>query len=218
MRIQRPSTTLIGALLAVLFSGTQLHAQGAQRPAGFTVIIDGGARDTVIHTAMPPGWHMTTGPGALLFEPSFRASGRYTVDADIFLFPGTSQSGYGLFVGGQGLDSRTPRYLAFVIRRDGQAALEYTSDGRTRPLLAWAAAPAVTLMSGKDEPVLNALSLSIAPDSVVASVNGKRVGAIAVSGLDLEGTFGFRAGPDVNLHASTLDLRQHLAPVPAKKR
>ncbi len=211
-------TTTRAAILASLLAGAPVRAQGVQRPAGFTVIVDAGVRDTVAHTTMPPGWHMTTGPGALLFDPSFRASGRYTVDAEIFLFPGTSQSGYGIFAGGQGLDGRAPRYLALLLRRDGQAALEYTRDGTTTALLAWKPTPAVKLLSGNEEPVLNVLSLSIGSDSIVAAVNGQRIGAAPVGNLELGGSFGFRVGPDVNLHASKLDLLQHLAPVPPARK
>lgn len=218
MRRRRPVTTLASVLLAAAVPFTTVGAQGVQRPAGFTVIVDPGSRDTVAHTAMPPGWHMTTGPGALLFDPSFRASGRYTIDAEIFLFPGKSESGYGIFVGGQNLDGTSPRYLTFVIRRDGQAALQYTSGADIRSLLPWASAAAIRLESGKEEPVLNALSLAVGPDSIVASVNGQRVGAVSAATLDLQGTFGFRVGPDVNLHASKLDIRQHLAPAPTAKK
>ncbi|HEX4933475.1 MAG TPA: hypothetical protein VFV33_09865 [Gemmatimonadaceae bacterium] len=218
MRPTHLAAVPLAGLVLVALPISALEGQGVQRPAGFTVVVDPGARDTVAHTPMPPGWHMTTGPGALLFDPQFTASGRYTVDADIFLFPGTSQSGYGIFVGGQGLDGRSPRYLAFLVRRDGHAALEYTSDGRTTALISWAATTAVKPHDGKGEPVLNALSLSIGRDSITISANGQRIGSAPATGLELSGTFGFRVGPDVNLHASKLDLLRHLAPVPPAKR
>jgi hypothetical protein len=33
----------------------------------------------------------------------------------------------------------------------------------------------------------------------------------------VEGAFGFRVGREVNLHITTLDITERLAPVPAKK-
>jgi hypothetical protein len=66
--------------------------------------------------------------------------------------------------------------------------------------------------------VLNALTLTVDRDSILVEANGQRVGAVARGAWDLDGTFGFRAGPDVNLHASRLDLRTRFAPVPEPKK
>ena len=41
--------------------------------------------------AMPPGWHLTTGPATLLYHPDYQTKGNFSVEAEIFLFPGESQ-------------------------------------------------------------------------------------------------------------------------------
>lgn len=223
MRLQHRSlcsatTSLVLAALA-LSVGFATNAQGQEiaRPAGWRVVVDAGAKDTVSHVPMPPGWHMTTGPGALFFDPAYHANGRYTVEADIFLFPGKSQAGYGVFVGGQSLDGASPSYLAFVIRRDGQAALEYVTKGKTSALIPWSAAASVKPHTGVDDAVLNSIALTVDRDSIIVEANGTRVGSVGRGALNLDGTFGFRAGPDVNLHASRLDVRTRLAPIPPPK-
>ena len=38
--------------------------------------------------AMPPGWHVTTGPTTVLYHPDYQTKGNFTVEAEIFLFPG----------------------------------------------------------------------------------------------------------------------------------
>lgn len=206
------------ALAAALCLGSApLLAQALPRPEGWRVRVDGTARDTVHYVRMPPGWHMTTGPGALLYDPAYRASGRYAIEAEIFLFPGTSQSGYGIFVGGEQLEDGEPRYLALLIRRDGQVALERVQGASSTLLSPWAAAPAVRPHPGGDEVVQNVIRLSVERDSLVVEANAARVLAVPRDDWSLDGTFGFRVGADVNLHASRLDHVRRLAPVPPRK-
>ncbi len=210
----RPSLVLA----AVAFLAPQLEAQSLPRPAGWRILTDGSSRDSVHYVQMPPGWHMTTGPGALLFDPAYQAAGRYAVEAEIFLFPGTSQEGYGIFVGGASLDGPSPNYLAFVVRRDGAASLQRVVGGTATALLPWRPAPAVKPHAGGDEPARNVLRLSVERDSLIMEANGQRVASIARADLPVDGVFGFRAGADVNLHASRLDHLQRLAPVPPSKK
>jgi len=74
--------------------------------------------------AMPPGWHITMGPGGVLYDPAHTATGRYVLEAETFLFPEKTDQGFGLFVGGRNLDGK-PEYVAFVIRHDGHGARRF---------------------------------------------------------------------------------------------
>lgn len=205
-------------LAAFVLSAAALEAQSLPRPSGWRVLVDGASRDTVHYVQMPPGWHMTTGPGAILFDPSYQAAGRFAVEAEIFLFPNSSESEYGIFVGGSALDGPSPSYLAFVVRGDGQAALTQVAAGKASALVPWRSAPGVKALAGGDEPVRNVLRLSAERDSIIMEANGERVSSISRADLSVDGTFGFRAGANVNLHASRLDHLRRLAPVPAPKK
>jgi hypothetical protein len=217
----RPSLVLIALLGATTLAAPQeAVAQGTlPRPVGWRILLDGGARDTVYYVQMPPGWHITTGPGALLFDPAYQASERFAVEAEMFLFPGTSESGYGIFVGGAGLNGPSASYLAYVARRDGHVRLEHVSPGGTpHALVDWMRAESIKPSQGMEDPVRNVLRMSVERDSIVLEANGSRVTAVPRADLSVEGVFGFRVGPDINLHASRLDHTRRLAPVPAKKR
>lgn len=217
MRATLGILAILGA--TTLAAPTGAHAQGKlPRPAGWRLLLDGATRDTVHYVQMPPGWHITTGPGALLFDPAYQASERFAVEAEIFLFPGTSESGYGIFVGGTGLDGPSASYLAYVARRDGHVRLERVSAGGRQALVDWKRAEAIKPSQEMQEPVRNVLRISVERDSLVLEANGSRVTAIPRADLPVDGVFGFRAGPDVNLHASRLDHTRRLAPVPAAKR
>ena len=70
--------------------------------------------------AMPPGWHVTMGPGGLVYHPAYRASGRFVIESELFLFPDSSDEGVGPFVGGQSLgDQESPAYTSLLLRKDG---------------------------------------------------------------------------------------------------
>ena len=80
--------------------------------------------------AMPPGWHVTMGPGGVVYHPGYRATGRFVVESELFLFPDSSDEGVGVFVGGQSLgDQESPAYAALLLRKDGSATVVRRSGG-----------------------------------------------------------------------------------------
>ena len=163
--------------------------------------------------AMPPGWHVTTGPATLLYHPDYQTKGNFAVEAEIFLFAGESQEEYGVFLGGKGLaPSETPSYVSFVARRDGKGAI--IRRGGT-PIVQWTENDAILPNTGKD-PVKNVLRVDVNANDIVFTANGKEVAKIPRAGLNFDGYFGFRFGKDINVHASRLDLTHKLAPVPVK--
>jgi hypothetical protein len=195
------------SLMAASSASAQLKA-----PPGWKQIFDRGATpDTSFQfVAMPPGFHITTGPGVILFHPSERADGRYTVGADIVLFPNASDVGYGLFIGGQNLESKTGDWTAFVLRKDGAFRIESRRAGADHALTEWKTHPAIKAET--PDGVTNRLRVRVAPDSIRFVVNDSTVATIGASGVVATGTFGFRVGEKVNLHITTLDVTRHIAP------
>jgi hypothetical protein len=163
--------------------------------------------------AMPPGWHVTTGPATVLYHPDYQAKGNFTVEAEIFLFPGESQEEYGVFLGGKGLGpTETPSYVSFVARRDGKAAIIRRFGP---PVLDWKANDAILPGTGTDA-VKNVLRVDVNATDVVFTANGKEVATIPRARLNVDGYFEFRFGKGMNAHASRLDITHKLAPVPNK--
>jgi len=159
---------------------------------------------------MPPGWHVTTGPGVTLFNPTERAAGRYSISAAFVLFPHPGDDGYGLVFGGADLGSADAARLAVQLRRDGAVRVVAERLGQEQALSPWTLHPAIRPAGA--EPVTNRMRVAVAPDSVRVFVNDTAVAAIGVAGLATEGQFGFRIGGGLNLHITTLDLTRHLAP------
>jgi hypothetical protein len=168
---------------------------------------------------MPPGWHVTTGPGVLLYPAADGdIGGNFSLEAEVFLFRGESADEYGVFLGGQDIEtSASPDYSAFVLRRDGQAAVLRRRAGQTTPLAAWQRHEAVVPGKPGDEPVKNVIKIEVDPVAATLWVNGVKVAAVPRADLRADGRVGFRVGKDMNLHISSLNLTRRLAPVPIKK-
>jgi len=216
MRLVAVAITMAGAAAA-------LTAQGLQTPADWRWLNDEPAKlvqgqdvppGAWRFVAMPPGWHVTTGPGALLFHPEYAGKGNFSIEAEIFLFPGESPSEYGVFLGGRDLDpQKSPSYLAFVARRDGKAAV--LRLGGMSPIVDWKANSAVMPHPGKDT-AKNILRVDVNPADIIFSANGKDVIRLPRAGLGVDGQVGFRIGKGLDVHVSRLDITHRLAPVPVK--
>lgn len=186
-------------------------------PGPLRIRTDGNAAATAVaHQTMPPGWHITTGPGAVLYDPAHQARGRFAVEAEIFLFPGDGTEGYGVFLGGTNLEGSGAAWTAFLLTRDGSASIEQYANGSRTVIFPVTKSPAVRPHTGEGT-AHNILRVVVQGDSVTFSANGQRIAAVPRGNLPLEGTFGFRAGNNLNLHASNLDLVTRLAPFPQRR-
>lgn len=175
----------------------------------------GGPDETVYFVSMPPGWHITTGPGVTLHDPGTRATGAFGVQSTIFLFPAetaaaaASESGYGLLVGGHDLDAAPRRYTAFLLRRDGQFAVVSQRGDARAFIVPWTPHGAIiphTEPKASAEPVKNLLSLEVSAEQILFRANGKELTTVQRADLDLDGIVGLRVDRGLNLHVSTLQV------------
>jgi hypothetical protein len=163
---------------------------------------------------MAPGWHVTTGPAVMLFDPSQSATGQYSIDALIHLFPNPPEDGSGLFIGGTGFTATDASYLLFAVRRDGSFRISEHTGRNVRVLKGWTADSAILAHPGGEEVKANRIRVTVRPDSVVMYVNSKPVAAVAKAGLQTTGIFGLRIAARTNVHVANLDFIRHLAPIP----
>ena len=172
-----------------------------------------------VFVQMPPGWHVTTGPGVLLYPTTNgEIAGNFSLEAEVFLFPGEAADEYGLFLGGQDIDSSaTPDYAAFVLRRDGQAAALRRRAGQTTALADWQRHEAILQGNVKGDAVKNVFKVDLDPSNATLWVNGTKVLAVPRADIRTDGRVGFRIGKDMNLHITTLNVTRKFAPVPVKK-
>jgi hypothetical protein len=205
-------------LVAVLALTTGASAQ-LPVPTGWKWVTD--AEATIVTTldppqgswlfgTMAPGWHITTRPAATLFEPTYTGRGRFVLESEMFLFPGAGQAGFGVFVGGRELEAGG-RFVAFLIRRDGSAAVESVDGGRATVLHPWTKVAAIVPGAATGEPVKNLLRVEAESAAVTFLVNGQKVAEVSRESDRFDGIVGLRAGTDLNLHITNLDLTHRLA-------
>jgi len=223
MRRLMTAMTLVAGVSGVALAGFQLKTPTdwkwrTDAPATVTDSDRNMAASQWFYVGMPPGWHVTTNPGVLLFHPGHEGRGHFSLRSEIFLFPGDNQEEYGLFIGGRTLEpaSAAPSYTAFVLRRDGRAAILKRNGTTTTALVDWKTNPAVLPQAGT-EAMKNALSVDVGATDVVFSVNDKEVARVPRADVPTDGAVGFRVGTSLNLHITTFDLTHRLAPVPVKK-
>ncbi len=177
-------------------------------PLGWRTRADGGkdehgGKDTLSFVQMTPGYHVTTGPAAIMWAPDSAATGAFSVDATIFLFPtnGRDQEGYGIFVGGQELDSERQRYTYFLLRNDGKYLIKQRQGAKTTVLRDWTALPAIKVQAGADA-MRNDLRIVVGPTSVSFGVNGTEATSLPRGQVSPDGIFGLRLNHAVNAHVS----------------
>ena len=194
-------------------TGERRDDPGAQpRPAGWLVRLDRpdrGSPDQVVFADMPPGWHVTTGPAALLHHPDSTASGTYRIEADVFLFdPGERREGYGIFFGGRDLQGEGQQYTYFLLRRDGSWLVKTREGDETAVVRDWTRHDAVNDWDGRaegEQTVRNRLAVEVGEDDVAFRVNDTEVTRIPRDELPTtDGVFGLRVNHSLNLHVTSL--------------
>jgi hypothetical protein len=197
------------ALLLAALSATSLSAQD-KRPEGWRVRLDDPGPDStkLVFTAMAPGFHVTTGPAVILWNPATTARGAFKAETNIFLFKPASghAEAYGLFVGGADLDAANESYTYFLVRNDGQYLVKKRAGKDTRDVIPWTRSPAIKLFDGKEESVANLLTVAAGPTTVDFFINGTKVASRPRADVTTDGIVGLRVNHNLNLHVSRLEV------------
>lgn len=226
--MNRLTATACSALILIAGSTALVPAMQLQTPTNWKWRTDlpvtvtdsdkGLTPDKWFFVGMPPGWHITTSPGVVIYNPAFAPALLDRLESEVFLFPGTNQEEYGIFIGGRDLEqtSTTASYTAFVARRDGRIAVLKRVGATTTPLVDWKTNDAVVPQAGTDA-MKNAFAVDVTAADAIFLVNGKEVARVPTSAVTTGSLFGLRVGAGLNLHVTNLNARMRLAPVAIKK-
>lgn len=189
-------------------------ALSAQAPAGWKVRADDPKADLskLSFDEMKPGFHVTTGPAVILWNPENTASGNFTVDVEVFFFREGSRDteAYGVLLGGKDLEGAAD-YVYFMLRNDGKYLVKHRAgNGDTHIISDWSAHPAVAVHNGTGgATVKNVISAAAVTDSVRFSVNGKHVASYPRDHMQANGIVGVRVNHGLNLHFSKVAVTKH---------
>ncbi len=198
------------ASLAAPLAGAQ--EDELQSPAGWQTRTDrgGDGAGSLKFWEMPPGWHVTTGPAAIFFNPETLGSGDYRVESEVFLFdPEQRNEGFGIFVGGTGLEGEEQAYTYLLLRQDGSVLVKRRDGPETSVLYGWTKNDAVVSWEGRAAGAAtagNVLYVEVAGDEVAFGVNGSEVFRTARDGLQVDGIVGLRVNHGLDVHYSSLEV------------
>ncbi|MEE9132751.1 MAG: hypothetical protein V3U13_04250 [Gemmatimonadota bacterium] len=195
-------------ILTLAFFAAPLPAQELERPTEWKVRFDRPAPDSAVYfVSMPPGWHITTGPACILFDPAQAAAGEFRLESKIYLFPGERREGFGIFIGGENLDKDNQSYLYFLIRKDGRFLIKHRAGSETHTIIPWTENSAIVKHPGGDERVENVLSIDAGAEEVDFLVNGAKVASLPRAQMNVDGIVGLRVNHGLNLHVAELTVR-----------
>ena len=202
--------TMIIAFALAAFALPLAAQEGADEfPAGWELRLDrAGDPSEVKFTTMPPGWHITTGPAGILYNPATTASGEYRVESVIHLFdPGQRQrEAFGIFFGGTDLKADNHAYMYFLIRNDGSYLIKHRAGADTHVISEWTQHESIVRHAGGDDTVKNTLAVEVGADAVDFYINGQKVTELPKGEMNVDGVVGLRVNHGLNLHVSELNV------------
>lgn len=218
MRV-RSLTALLATVLALPLAaqssegGDQAgHAAPGGLPAGWSVRADGKADVSRAKVeAMGKGLHITTGPAIILYRADTEGSGPFHTLASFTLTkPSAHPEGYGLLVGGKGLEGGAQQYVYFLVRQDGSYLIKRRDGEKTSDISkGWVTHPAVK-QPAADGSATNLLEVDnkVAPSKITFKVNGQAVHSMESAGLDLAGIVGLRVNHNLDVHVEGFDVHR----------
>ena len=169
-----------------------------------------GASD-VKFVAMGNGYHTTSGPAAIYYDPKNVVSGEYSVSATFTQTRAPAHpEAYGLFVGGANLSDSTERYLYFLVRGDGKYLVNHRAGPVVHKIVDWTANPAVKPQDAKGT-ATNAVAIRIGRDSAWFVANGRTVQAFSKAqlyGTMPAGQAGIRVNHNLDVHIANFVVKR----------
>ena len=158
---------------------------------------------------MGMGFRATTGPTVILFDPNEDWEGPYTTKATLTMTKLAShQVAYGLFVGGQDLDTDKQRYTYFEIRQDGKYLIRKRSGSTTTDVGgSWADHAAIQKPNASGSQT-NELAIQVGRDAVVFMANGQTVATHPATAVDVVGMSGLRIGHGLDVQIDGFSVSQ----------
>jgi hypothetical protein len=189
----------------------------AQAPDGWMVRIDRSTNaqdpdDTpnLKFATMGKGFHVTSGPAGVFWNPANTATGDYTASATFVLTkPSGHTNYYGLVIGGGDLGAATQNYIYFLVAQDGTYLVKHRSGDQVHDVKAATPHEAVR-KPGADGRSTNALEVRVAGNTISYVVNGTVVHTTPKSGMTAktDGLVGIRVNHLLDVHIDGFTVKK----------
>ena len=194
------------ALLSAAPALAQEKAAGTL-PQGWTQRLDKEtATTTPSFTVMGDGFHATTGPAAIFFNPAHDMKGDYRVTATFTQTKApTHPEAYGLFVGGKNLDKADQEYGYLIIRGDGKYAIKHRAGAEVHTVQDWTDFPKLNKQDANGK-ATNTLAIDVSGEHVKMLINGEEVQRWEKAYWQGQGQLGLRINHNLDVHVSNFKV------------
>ena len=199
------------AALALAFAAPAF----AQAPEGWTFKTDPSRNPSdpdrsneVSFMEMEPGFHVTTGPAAVLFNAKNVATGTYTLKGTFHLMkPSGHNNYYGLVFGGGALDAAGQNYLYFLVGQNGSYIIKHRGGPNVHDVQPRTMHEAV-VKPGADGKSANTLEVRVGADKIDYVINNVVVHSTPKSGMTAktDGIWGVRINHQLDVHVTDLGV------------
>jgi hypothetical protein len=216
-------TLILG--MALLAAAAPLAAQGHQHDDPDHAAAGGGTLPTGWHAhpdragadlaglrfvPMGGGFHVTTGPAVILWNPANAATGEFTAHATLTQTKAPMHpEAYGMFIAGSALDGATPDYMYFLVRGDGKYMVRHrATNGELHTIVDWTDSPAVVKADAAGQ-AANTLAVDGGPWGVRYKINGTQVAQWLtrdVPYVHADGIVGLRVNHNLDVHVSDFGI------------
>ena len=187
----------------------------AQAPEGWTFRVDPSRNpndpdrsNEVAFAKMDPGFHVTTGPAAVLYNPKNVATGTYTLKGTFHLMkPSGHNNYYGLVFGGDALDAAGQNYLYFLVGQNGSYIVTHRAGASTHSVQPRTMHEAV-VKPGADGKSANTLEVRVGADKIDYVINNVVVHTTPKTGMTskTDGIWGVRINHQLDVHVTGLGV------------
>lgn len=157
--------------------------------------------------SMGPGFHVTSGPAAIYFNPANGAKGNYTVKTSLTQTKApTHREAYGVFIGGDDLKGDKQSYLYVVIAGTGEYTIKHRAGSQTHTVVDWTASPALKKADEAGK-ATNEIAVEVGSD-VRVLLNGTEVFKQPKDKVmgSLDGVVGLRVNHNLDVHVGSFSV------------
>ncbi len=167
---------------------------------------DRGSEDDITIEQTSKGYHIVSGPRAIYYKKGMTAMVPYHFEATFTQNNQPGPEAYGLFVGGEKLESDDQGYLYFLIRETGEYLIKRRVGSETETVVGWTAYDDIQSVKEQEKPV-NTLAVEAASDSLHFMINGEQVTKIPQEQIQYtEGQTGLRINHRLDLTVEDIKL------------
>jgi hypothetical protein len=188
------------------------NVQGGSLPAGWSGRTPRGQPVNLAKfEAMGGGWHVTTGPALILYrgEADKVASGQafHTLATFTQTKAPAHPEAYGMFIGGNALDTDGQTYTYILVRGDGAYMIKRRVGAQVTSLVEWTPSPAVVKADSAGK-ATNKIEVTSQAGKVKFTINGTDVYTMNATAAEAAGVIGLRVNHNLDVHVAGFEVHR----------